>query len=210
MLKSVEKTAKTMEEALASALEELGVSEDRVTVEILEEPSKGLFGFIGGKPARILVNVRPLDALTVGKQFLSDLFQSMHIAVELEVAVSEEAGPVAVNLRGEDLGILIGKHGQTLDALQYLTNLAANRDAEEKIKFVIDVEEYRRRRAETLTRLAQRLASKVKRMGEPVVLEPMTPHERKIIHMALQDDRRISTYSEGEEPNRKVVIALKR
>ncbi|MDD3157422.1 RNA-binding cell elongation regulator Jag/EloR [Anaeromusa sp.] len=210
MLKSVEKTAKTMEEALASALEELGVSEDRVTVEILEEPSKGLFGFIGGKPARILVNVRPLDALTVGKQFLSDLFQSMHIAVELEVAVPEEEGPVAVNLRGEDLGILIGKHGQTLDALQYLTNLAANRDAEEKIKFVIDVEEYRRRRAETLTRLAQRLASKVKRMGEPVVLEPMTPHERKIIHMALQDDRRISTYSEGEEPNRKVVIALKR
>lgn len=210
MLKSVEKTAKTMEEALASALEELGVSEDRVTVEILEEPTKGLFGFIGGKPARILVNVRPLDALTVGKQFLSDLFQSMHIAVELEVAVPEEEGPVAVNLRGEDLGILIGKHGQTLDALQYLTNLAANRDAEEKIKFVIDVEEYRRRRAETLTRLAQRLASKVKRMGEPVVLEPMTPHERKIIHMALQDDRRISTYSEGEEPNRKVVIALKR
>ena len=210
MLKSVEKTAKTMEEALASALEELGVSEDRVTVEILEEPSKGLFGFIGGKPARVLVSVRPLDALTVGKQFLSDLFQSMHIAVELEVAVPEEEGPVAVNLRGEDLGILIGKHGQTLDALQYLTNLAANRDAEEKIKFVIDVEEYRRRRAETLTRLAQRLASKVKRMGEPVVLEPMTPHERKIIHMALQDDRRISTYSEGEEPNRKVVIALKR
>ena len=210
MLKSVEKTAKTMEEALASALEELGVSEDRVTVEILEEPSKGLFGFIGGKPARVLVSVRPLDALTVGKQFLSDLFQSMHIAVELEVAVPEEEGPVAVNLRGEDLGILIGKHGQTLDALQYLTNLAANRDAEEKMKFVIDVEEYRRRRAETLTRLAQRLASKVKRMGEPVVLEPMTPHERKIIHMALQDDRRISTYSEGEEPNRKVVIALKR
>ena len=105
---------------------------------------------------------------------------------------------------------MIGKHGQTLDALQYLTNLAANRDAEEKMKFVMDVEEYRRRRAETLTRLAQRLASKVKRMGEPVVLEPMTPHERKIIHMALQDDRRISTYSEGEEPNRKVVIALKR
>ena len=210
MLKSVEKTAKTMEEALAGALEELGVSEDRVTVEILEEPSKGLFGFIGGKPARVLVSVRPLDALTVGKQFLSDLFQAMHISVELEIDAPEEEGPVTINLRGEDLGILIGKHGQTLDALQYLTNLAANRDAEEKMKFVIDVEEYRRRRAETLTRLAQRLASKVKRMGEPVVLEPMTPHERKIIHMALQDDRRISTYSEGEEPNRKVVIALKR
>ena len=132
------------------------------------------------------------------------------ISVELEIDAPEEEGPVTINLRGEDLGILIGKHGQTLDALQYLTNLAANRDAEEKMKFVIDVEEYRRRRAETLTRLAQRLASKVKRMGEPVVLEPMTPHERKIIHMALQDDRRISTYSEGEEPNRKVVIALKR
>ena len=134
----------------------------------------------------------------------------MNIKVVMEKFVSKEDGAVTFKLHGADMGILIGKHGQTLDALQYLTNLAANRDAEEKIKFVIDVEEYRRRRAETLTRLAQRLASKVKRMGEPVVLEPMTPHERKIIHMALQDDRRISTYSEGEEPNRKVVIALKR
>ena len=210
MLKSVEKTAKTMEEALASALEELGVSEDRVTVEILEEPSKGLFGFIGGKPARILVNVRPLDALTVGKQFLSDLFQSMHIAVELEVAVPEEEGPVAVNLRGEDLGILIGKHGQTLDSLQYLTNLVANKNSAERIRIMIDIEDYRERRAHTLTRLALRLAEKVKRSGDRVVLEPMNPHERKIIHMALQNDNRVNTLSEGEDPYRRVAIELKK
>ena len=210
MLKSVEKTAKTMEEALASALEELGVSEDRVTVEILEEPSKGLFGFIGGKPARILVNVRPLDALTVGKQFLSDLFQAMHIAVELEVAVPEEEGPVAVNLRGEDLGILIGKHGQTLDSLQYLTNLVANKNSAERIRIMIDIEDYRERRAHTLTRLALRLAEKVKRSGDRVVLEPMNPHERKIIHMALQNDNRVNTLSEGEDPYRRVAIELKK
>ena len=210
MLKSVEKTAKTMEEALASALEELGVSEDRVTVEILEEPSKGLFGFIGGKPARILVSVRPLDALTVGKQFLSDLFQAMHIAVELEVAVPEEEGPVAVNLRGEDLGILIGKHGQTLDSLQYLTNLVANKNSAERIRIMIDIEDYRERRAHTLTRLALRLAEKVKRSGDRVVLEPMNPHERKIIHMALQNDNRVNTLSEGEDPYRRVAIELKK
>lgn len=210
MLKSVEKSAKTVEEALAAALADLGVGEERVTVDVLEEPSKGLFGFIGGKPARVQVTLRPVDALAVGRQFLEDVFQSMKIDVELELAEAAEGGPVNINLRGEDLGILIGKHGQTLDALQYLANLAANRDAEEKIKLILDVEDYRRRREETLQRLALRLASKVKRLGEPVVLEPMTPHERKIIHMALQEDRRISTYSEGDEPNRKVVIAPKR
>lgn len=210
MLKSVEKTAKTMEEALASALEELGVSEDRVTVEILEEPSKGLFGFIGGKPARILVNVRPLDALTVGKQFLSDLFQSMHIAVELEVAVPEEEGPVAVNLRGEDLGILIGKHGQTLDAIQYLTNLVAHKDVSGHCHIVVDVENYRSRREETLVNLAKRLASKVKRNRQKVSLEPMNAFERKIIHTALQGDKNVVTNSEGDEPFRHVVISYKK
>jgi spoIIIJ-associated protein len=124
--------------------------------------------------------------------------------------MSKQEEGVFFNLRGENLGMLIGKHGQTLDALQYLTNLAAHRDADDKARVIIDVEDYRKRRAETLTSLAQRIASQVKRRGERVVLEPMTPNERKVIHMALQDDPRISTYSDGEEPYRKVVIALKR
>jgi spoIIIJ-associated protein len=136
------------------------------------------------------------------------VFKAMKVNVSMEKVTNDDH--VVINLRGEDLGILIGKHGQTLDALQYLTNLAANRDADERSRIVIDVEDYRKRRAETLSRLAMRLADKVKRRGERVVLEPMSPQERKIIHMALQSDNRIMTYSEGDEPYRKVVIALKR
>ncbi len=125
----------------------------------------------------------------------------MKLDVRIEKLTAAEQ--VTLNLRGEDLGILIGKHGQTLDALQYLTNLAAHRDSEERVRVVIDVEDYRKRREETLARLAHRLADRVKLRGERVVLEPMSPHERKVIHTTLQDDLRVTTYSEGEEPFRK-------
>lgn len=205
---SLEKTGRTVEEALESALTELGVSRERVEYEILENPSKGLFGLIGAKPARVLVTVKEIDPLEVAMTFLQSIFATMQLQVAVEKMTRDEH--VILNLRGEDLGILIGKHGQTLDALQYLTNLAANRDAENKVRIVLDVEDYRKRRTETLSRLALRLADKVKRRGEKVALEPMSPHERKIIHVALQDDSRIVTYSEGDEPFRKVVIALKR
>lgn len=205
---SLEKTGRTVEEALEAALTELGVSRERVEHEILENPSKGLFGLIGAKPARVLVTVREIDPLEVAMTFLQSIFANMQLQVSVEKMTRDEH--VVFNLRGDDLGILIGKHGQTLDALQYLTNLAANRDAENKVRLVLDVEDYRKRRTETLSRLALRLADKVKRRGEKVALEPMSPHERKIIHVALQDDSRIVTYSEGDEPFRKVVIALKR
>jgi spoIIIJ-associated protein len=132
----------------------------------------------------------------------------MKLEVQIERVGKEDS--INFNIRGNDLGILIGKHGQTLDALQYLTNLTANRDIDGKVRIVLDVEDYRQRRTDTLNRLAARLADSVKRRGEKVVLEPMSPNERKIIHMALQDDQRIITYSEGEEPYRKIVIALKR
>lgn len=203
----VEKTGKTIEEALEAALTELQVPLERVDYQVLEEPSKGLFGLIGGRMARIAVTVKPVDPVTVAREFVIQVCESMGLAIEMDQSAKDEH--VVFNIRGEGLGVLIGKHGQTLDALQYLTNLAANRDSEEKVRFLLDVEQYRQRRADTLTRLAQRLAGSVKRSGETVVLEPMTPSERKIIHMALQADWRINTYSEGEEPFRKVVIALK-
>lgn len=206
---AVEKIGKTIEEAVSLALAELGVSEKRVDIEVIESPSKGLFGFIGTKPAKVRVSLKKIDPVAVAKEFLQDIFLQMKLDVLIEKMTSEEG--IVFNLRGKDLGILIGKHGQTLDALQYLTNLAANRDVDQdRVRIVVDVEDYRKRREETLYRLAERLADKVKRRGERVVLEPMSRHERKIIHMALQDDKRVSTYSEGEEPFRKVVIALKR
>lgn len=207
---SVETSGKTIEDALTKALAELGVSLQQVDYEVLEEPSKGLFGFIGTKPAKILVTVKEvkIDPVQTAEKFLTDIFSAMKLPVEIHTAATAEV--TTFNMRGTDLGVLIGKHGQTLDALQYLTNLAANRDSDARVKIVLDVEDYRQRRAETLQRLAARLADQVKRRGEKVVLEPMSPLERKIIHMALQEDSRITTFSEGDEPYRKVVIALKR
>ncbi len=224
---SVEKTGKTVDEAIEAAIAELGVSREQIEYEVLEEPSKGLFDFLGGKPARVRVELignqsdatqekqvktnaagKPgSDPVEAAKLFLMSVFKAMKLDVKIEKLTGIEQ--VTLNLRGEDLGILIGKHGQTLDALQYLTNLAAHRDSEERVRIIIDVEDYRKRREETLVRLAQRLADRVKLRGEKVVLEPMSPHERKIIHTALQDDLRVTTFSEGEEPFRKVVIALK-
>lgn len=226
---SVESYGKTVEEAILIALNELGVSRDRVEVVLLEEPSRGLFRFLGGRPAKVRVTLKPEEPVadapsekpalpketavseqpvTVAKEFLNNIFKHMKLKVAIEKMTQEDS--VVLNLRGDDLGILIGKHGQTLDALQYLVNLAANKDVEHRVRIVVDVEDYRKRRADTLTQLALRLADKVKRRGERVVLEPMIPHERKIIHMALQEDPKIQTYSEGEEPFRKVVIALKK
>ena len=205
---SVEKTGKTIGEAVALALSELEVGIDRIDYEVLEEPSRGFLGFIGTKLAKVRVTVKPIDPMKVAQEFLENIFDLMKLEVQIE-KISKQDNTI-FNIRGNDLGILIGKHGQTLDALQYLTNLTANRDTDSKVRIVLDVEDYRQRRADTLTRLASRLADNVRRRGEKVVLEPMSSNERKIIHMALQNDQRIVTYSEGEEPYRKVVIALKR
>ncbi|TCL34438.1 spoIIIJ-associated protein [Anaerospora hongkongensis] len=204
----VEKSAKSIDEAVEQALSELGLKPEQVEVEVLEQPAKALFGFIGGRMAKVRVTARQIDPVEVANEFLKQIFTTMKITVSVEQITTEDH--VLFNLRGNDLGVLIGKHGQTLDALQYLVNLAANRDSAERVRVLLDVEDYRKRRADTLTQLALRLADKVKRRGEKVVLEPMSSHERKIIHMALQNDHRIATYSEGEDPFRKVVIALKR
>ena len=150
------------------------------------------------------------EAVAAAKEFLQKIFNAMHIEVAMEKFINKNDGSVTFRLHGDDMGILIGKHGQTLDSLQYLTNLVANKNSNERVRVIIDVEDYRDRRIETLNRLAVRLADKVKRTGERVALEPMNPHERKIIHMALQGDRRVTTLSEGDEPYRHVVIELKK
>lgn len=209
MLTTIEKTGKTVEEALQTALLELKLPKERVDYEVIDMPSKGFLGIIGTKPARIKVTVKKISPEDTATNFLNEIFDSMKISVKIEKTEVSEG--FLFNLKGDELGILIGKHGQTLDALQYLTNLAVNRDmSEEKVRIVLDVENYRKRREETLCRLAMRLADKVRRTGEKIVLEPMSRHERKVIHTALQDDRRVITYSDGEEPYRKVVVALKR
>lgn len=204
----LETTGKTVEEALQTGLQELGLTKDRVEYEIVEEASKGFLGLIGSKPARVRITVKKLYVADLARDFLERVLAAMKVQVAVEESKQEDT--VFFNLRGENLGMLIGKHGQTLDALQYLTNLAAHRDSDDKARVILDIEDYRKRRAEALTSLAQRIAVQVKRRGERVVLEPMTPIERKVIHLALQDDPQISTYSEGDEPYRKVVISVKR
>lgn len=222
----VEKTGRTVDEAKNAAIEALGISADLIDFVEVVEPKKGFLGLIGGKPARVKAVVRDAEAVAVAavskaapvdasepieraRKFLSDIFAAMNLEVRIEISDSEDG--TVFNLIGDNLGILIGKHGQTLDSLQYLSNLAANHGlSENKVRIVIDIENYRSRREETLRRLAVRLADKVKRTGERIVLEPMNRHERKIIHMALQDNYRVATYSSGDEPYRKVVIELKR
>lgn len=205
-MRSVEKTGRTVDEALSAALEELAVPSDRVKVDVLDEGKGGFLG-IGAKPAVVRVTVRESRKEKVD-QFLSDVCAAME--VDVAVAVKEDGDYLHADITGSESGILIGHHGQTLDALQYLLNLVASRVEEGGQRVVLDVEGYRKRREETLTRLATRLADRVRRSGESMVLEPMSAHERRVIHLALQDNPYVETGSEGEDPFRRVVIQPKR
>ncbi len=207
-MKVAEKTGKTVEEAIEAALLELKVSKDQAEIEIIEEPvKKGIFGLLGTRLARVRVSYED-DPGAIAVDFIKQVCQAMDVDASIEV--SKKAEYWHVNIQGSELGILIGRRGDTLEALQYLTNLAVTRKISERARIIVDVEGYRQRREDTLINLAKRLSDKVKRTGSRIVLEPMNPHERRIIHTALQDDGRISTFSEGEEPHRRVVIALKR
>jgi spoIIIJ-associated protein len=201
-MKVVEKTGKSVEEALRLALIDLEANRDQVDYEVIEEGSKGFFG-IGAKEFRLKVS-RKNDAMDVAAQFLEGIFREMSMKAELDMALQGDT--LSVNMVGEDMAILIGKRGQTLDALQYLLSLAVNKNREEYIRVVLDTENYRMKRKETLEALAEKLAYKVKRSRKNVVLEPMNPYERRIIHSALQGHPHVSTKSEGDEPYRKVVI----
>lgn len=206
MSKSVTKSAKTVPAAVELALQELGLSEDKVKVEILEEGSRGLFGF-GAKDA--VVCVTPvLDLEGRARDFLTDIFVTMGLKVNIDITRTDRM--MNIVLSGENMGIIIGKRGDTLDALEHLTGLCVNRGDGEYVKVVLDTENYREKRRQTLVKLANNLARSVVKNRRKLTLEPMSSNERRIIHATLQNNPNVDTYSIGEEPNRKIVIALKK
>ena len=205
-MNSIEKLAKTVDDAIAEALKSLNLTTEEVDITILDEGAKGgLFG-IGSRPAKVRVEKKK-DPEDLVKDFLRDVTLTMGLVVRVET--NRKGRYLYADLFGENMGILIGKHGATLDALQYLTNLAMARKGIKETSVVIDTESYRKRRKETLESLARSLARKVKDKRQSVKLEPMSRFERHVIHNALQNDRQVRTFSEGNEPYRHVVIALK-
>jgi len=227
----VEKTARTVEEAVQSALEELETEKDNVDIEILEQPTKGIFGILGSKNAKVRVTLNEKKTIeksvkkeienkeiriteyTLEKErarkFLREVLEAMDIKAEIRVKDINES--LYINLSGPKMGMIIGRRGQTLDSLQYLVSLVVNKDKERDsfVKVILDTEDYRRKREETLQRLAKRLADRARKTGKNIELEPMNPYERRIIHSTLQEVEGITTFSEGEEPYRKVIISNK-
>ena len=204
----VEFRGKTVDDAITNALVSLGTTSDQIEYEVIEKGSNGILGF-GSKDAVIKVAKKSTPENVV-KDFLTEVFDKMNLEVEIITKFDEIEGVIDIELKGPEMGVLIGKRGQTLDSLQYLTNLAVNRKSDNYLRVKIDTEDYRRRRKETLENLAKNMAYKVKRTKRPVSLEAMNPYERRIIHSALQNDKYVVTHSEGEEPYRHVVITLKK
>lgn len=228
---------KTVEEAVTAACTSLGLTSSEIEYDVVEKGSSGFLG-LGAKPAVIRVKkqeektveetvvkkvvenenkpeqkvVKKVDTAIVGKtqEYLETLFKAMDIETEISIEFDEENNNMNINLEGPEMGILIGKRGQTLDALQYLISLFVNKESESYIRLKLDTENYRARRRDTLENLAKNIAFKVKRSRRSITLEPMNPYERRIIHSALQNDKYVATRSEGEEPYRKVVVYLKK
>ncbi|MBD5479889.1 MAG: protein jag [Lachnospiraceae bacterium] len=206
-------SAKTVEDAITEACKEFLVTSDRLGHNVIEEGSSGFLG-IGSKPAVIEAWVKeeekPVSLEDEAKDFLKNVFTAMNMAVVVDVNYDEKNRNMDIDLSGDEMGVLIGKRGQTLDSLQYLVSLVVNKNQEGYIRVKVDTENYRQRRKETLENLAKNISYKVKRTKRSVSLEPMNPYERRIIHSALQNDRYVTTHSEGEEPFRRVVVSLKR
>ena len=225
----IEVSARTVDDAITEACEQLSVTSDRLYYDIISEGSNGFLG-INAKPAVIKAAVKEetkeetsevpakkdsdnesdVDYVEVTKKFLSDIFSAMKMDYSADVSYNEKDSQLDVKLEGADMGVLIGKRGQTLDSLQYLVSLVVNRESKDYIHVKVDTEDYRERRRATLENLASNIGRKVKKTRQPVSLEPMNPYERKIIHSALQNDKFVTTHSEGEEPYRRVVVTLKK
>lgn len=233
---SVEKNAKSKQEAIELALNELGATREDVDIEVLDEGSKGFLG-LGARDARVRVTLKNAEKITeksapvktevktatqnaervkkesIGdpvddaKKFLGDIFNAMNLEVNIDAKMDDQS--VSIDLSGENMGIVIGKRGDTLDSLQYLTSLVVNQRTDDYIKVSIDTENYREKRTEALLALSTRLSEKVTKTGKKFTLEPMNPYERRVIHSNLQDSETVTTYSIGSEPYRKVVIAPK-
>lgn len=201
-------TAKTVDDAITEALIQLGISSDQLEYEILE---KGSTGFLGINSKKAVIQARKKGTIEDKvRSFLEEMFEAMHLQVTIDMVYDEESKNMDVDLKGPEMGVLIGKRGKTLDAIQDLARIVANKDSEEYVRVKIDTENYRKRRRETIEGLARNIAYKVKRTKKPVSLENMNAYERRIIHSTLQNDRYVTTYSEGEDPYRHVVIALKK
>ena len=200
-------SAKTVNDAITEACKALGVTSDKLDYKVVEEGSNGFLG-IGAKDAVIEAAVKN-SVSDIASDFLKDVFAAMNMTVVVDVKYNADDNEMNIDLSGDDMGVLIGKRGQTLDSLQYLVSLVVNKGNEDYIRVKVDTENYRERRKSTLESLAKNMAYKVKRTRRPLHLEPMNPYERRIIHSALQNDKFVTTHSEGEEPYRHVVITLK-
>lgn len=204
----IEISAKTVDDAITEACRKLTIPSDKLDYIVVEEGSSGFLG-IGSKPAVIKAREKS-SAADKAKDFLKEVFDAMNMIVVVTVKYDEDNKILDIDLSGDEMGVLIGKRGQTLDSLQYLVSLVVNKDVEDYIRVKVDTENYRKRRKETLESLAKNIAYKVKRTKRSVSLEPMNPYERRIIHSALQGDKYVTTHSEGEEPFRRVVVTMKK
>jgi len=203
---SIEKIGKTVDDAINDALRALDITLEEAEVEVLDEGTKGILG-IGGRPVKVLVK-RKLEPSAIAKNFLKEIFLNMGIIVDIETEMKNER--MVVNLAGENMGVLIGKRGQTLDSLQYLTSLVVNKGSAPYVSITLDTENYRARRRKTLESLAIGVAKKAAVTGRSVQLEPMNPYERQIIHSFLQNDKYVKTHSSGNEPHRYIVVSPNR
>jgi spoIIIJ-associated protein len=221
-MKSVETEGKTIEEAISKACEELGVSREDLDIDVLANGSSGFLGLVGAKNAKIRATLKEKPEVSTpevspssvpsgaqvaetAKKTLSDLLRLLEIEASIEL--QEDSERILLNIKGDGSGLLIGRKGQTLDALEYLVNKIVHKEAEDKKRIVVDTENYRSRREESLVNLAQRLAEKAKRMGRPVTISPMSAHDRRIIHLALQEDKALRTWSTGTGLFRKIIIS---
>ncbi|MBM7572521.1 RNA-binding cell elongation regulator Jag/EloR [Aquibacillus albus] len=202
-MKQVTATGQTVEEAVQSALKQLNITRDQAKIEVIDEGKKGLLGLFGSKPAIVKVSLVE-NQINRAESYLKSMINELGIEATIDKTVKDTE--VTFHVSGEKIAILIGKRGQTLNSLQYLLHLVINKDSDRFYTVILDAEGYRERRKETLIQLANRLADKAGRTKKEVSLEPMPSYERKIIHTALQNHKRISTYSQGSEPNRHVVI----
>ena len=203
-------SGKTVDEAVIAAAIKMETARDNIEYEVVDKGSSGFLG-MGARPAKINARMKEMPKKSieeVAKEFLQDVFEAMKIQATVQINIHEDM--MDVDLSGDEMGILIGKRGQTLDSLQYLLSLVVNKESENYVKVKVDTENYRQRRKETLESLARNIAFKVKRTKRPVSLEPMNPFERRVIHSALQNDKYVTTRSEGEEPYRHVIVSLKK
>ena len=205
----IEFKGKTVDDAITEATIQFGITSDELIYEVIDKGSTGILGFINTKPA--IIRAKKKDTFEdIVQDFLDKMFEIMGIEAVVDITYNEEDKTMDINLTGPEMGVLIGKRGQTLDALQKIVQSVVNKHSEDFIRVKLDTENYRARRKDTLENLARNISYKVKRTKKSVVLEPMNPYERRIIHSTLQNDKYVSTRSEGEEPFRRVVVYYNR